>query len=65
MFQIKLANKIFYKISIGKMNMKLLELQKLNKEFLKIRTTIKLYDWYKKVDKMLHHQKLLFILKII
>lgn len=49
--QIKLADKYFYNASINKKRWKLLELQKLDKKFKKIR--VKGLSRYKKIDKVL------------
>ena len=53
MFQIKLANKKSYKTSIGRMNLRLAKLQKLNKTVQKIRAAG--LNRYKNVNKVLHH----------
>ena len=62
-FQIELANKNFYKASIDGMSLGLSELQESDLEAWKIRA--KSLDRYKKVNRVLHHQRLLFVFEII
>ena len=47
------------------MILRLSKLQKSNKEVLQIRFAEKLQDRYKKVNRVLHYQKLFFMLKFI
>lgn len=47
------------------MRLRLKELQKLDKKVRKIKATRELQDWYKKVNEVLHQQKLLFVSEII
>lgn len=47
------------------MNLRLLKVQELNKKAQKMKTGKKLQNDYKKINRVLHHQKLPFILKII
>ena len=59
MFQIEQANRRPYNANISKMSLRLFKLQKLDKNTLKI--WVKNRNKYKKVDRILHYQKLLFI----
>ena len=67
MFQIKLANKKHYKASIGRISFKLPKLQESNGKTQKIRAKklTKDLNRYKDVNRVLHHQELLFLPKII
>ena len=47
------------------MRLKLLELQELEKEVCTIRVTGELWDRYKEVNRILHHQGLLFVPEVI
>ena len=47
------------------MKLKLFELQELNKESRKIRAVGELQGGYKKVNRVLHHQRLLFLLEVV
>ena len=62
-FQTKLAAKKSYKASIGRIKLRLAKLQESDKEIQKIRVE-GLYE-YKNVNRMLHHQGLPFVPKII
>lgn len=64
MFQTKLANKNLYKAGINRMKLKLAKPQESDKKTQKIRAE-KLKNGYKKVDKILHLQKLPFVLESI
>lgn len=59
----KLADKHLYKISIGRMRLRLLKLQESNVTIWKIKT--KGLDWYEEVDRVLHYKELPFVLKFI
>ena len=63
-FQAKLGNKGPYRVSIGAMHLRLLELQKSDDETRKIRAE-GLKNDYEDIDKILHHQGILFILEAI
>ena len=58
MFQTELADKNFYKASISGMRLRLLEVQELNDKMQRIKATKELWDGYKEVDRVLHHQGL-------
>ena len=59
----KLADKNLYTASIGGMRLRLAKLQELDEEAQKIRAES--LDGYKNIDRVLHHQELLFVPKII
>ena len=57
MFRSKLANKGFYKISIGSIRLRLQELQETNSKTQELGTK----DGYQDIDRVLHHQSLSFL----
>ena len=65
MFQIELANKKPYKASISRMRLRLAELQKLDEETQKLRAIEELKESWTDIDRVLHHQELPFVPKII
>ena len=67
MFQTKLANKSFYTDNIGEIRLRLAKLQELDAKAQKTRAKElkKSLDKYVNIDRMLHHQRLPFVPKVI
>ena len=65
MFQTELANKNSYKANINGMRLRLAELQELDNKAQKLKATEKLQKSCTDMNRVLHHQELPFVSKII
>ena len=65
MFQAKPADKNPYKASIGGMSLRLSKLQESNSEAPELKSKKQLADGWKDINRVLHHQGLSFVPKVI
>ena len=65
MFQTKQTDENFYMASIGRMSLRLVELQDLDKKAQKLRATKELWEGWTDIDGVLHHKGLLVVPEVI